>query len=443
VPPGSGWPPGGPADTDTGWDEPTRAIRPRGQDHPSGPGQPPEPGGPQTPPEPQAGRLDSPGWTASDGPTSAGTQPSGPQLSGPQLSGPQSAGPQAPTGAPPSDTRPPGTVPPGTPPSDTSPSDTPPSDTPPSDTPPSDTPPRDTPPSDTPPGPSAVPTGAGQPSAAGPPNGKPVSVLFNRDHRSTVRERLRYRESAARYQSYLVSVRRMLTQRPGLRAAAVGDGEDAVITDFAAVLDLLGDNQREIAVTLRTSTGGMDPRVPCVISGLRRLPSFTGVVFTAASAPAAMAAGYVVGAMLIEPSFVYSSSSRMVALDGNLEYVIWSETGKRAAAVAADLSRDEIVFAAGTPYKVLQIDTSRPGDQVRIFLREAPRTGRGGVEDADPGQALDDMDQRVLERLRTGASLRDDVAAEDRVAARLAGSTGQPIGLDPRGIAYRDGTASS
>jgi hypothetical protein len=49
----------------------------------------------------------------------------------------------------------------------------------------------------------------------------------------------------------------------------------------------------------------------------------------------------------------------------------------------------------------------------------------------------------VLERLQTGASLRDDVAADDQVSAKLAGSTGQPIGLDPRGIAYRDGTASS
>jgi hypothetical protein len=47
------------------------------------------------------------------------------------------------------------------------------------------------------------------------------------------------------------------------------------------------------------------------------------------------------------------------------------------------------------------------------------------------------MDRRILERLMTAATLRDHVAAEDRAVARLSGSTGQPIGLDARGAAFR------
>jgi hypothetical protein len=47
------------------------------------------------------------------------------------------------------------------------------------------------------------------------------------------------------------------------------------------------------------------------------------------------------------------------------------------------------------------------------------------------------MDRRVLERLIAAAAVRDGVAAVDRVPARLPGSTGQPIGLDARGLSFR------
>jgi hypothetical protein len=251
-------------------------------------------------------------------------------------------------------------------------------------------------------------------------------VLVSRDHRSSAAERLRYRESAARYQSYLVAVRRVLTQRPGLRSAASAEGEDAVVTDFAAVLDFLAGDQRNMAVALRSPGAGLDPRVPCVVSGLRRLPSFTGAVFSSASLPSQAAGGYVPGATLAEPAFVYASSACRVLLEGDVEYVIWSQTGKRAAALATDFGSDEIVFAAGTAYKVLTAGVAGPGP-ARIFLRES------AGQAAEP----DEMDRRILDRLMTAAALRDQVAAGDRVLARLPGSTGQPIGLDARGAAFK------
>ena len=68
--------------------------------------------------------------------------------------------------------------------------------------------------------------------------------MLSRDHRSTAAERLAYRESAADFQAHSVSVRQMMTQRPGLRSAAGGEAMEAVATDFTAVLDFLsGDRQ--------------------------------------------------------------------------------------------------------------------------------------------------------------------------------------------------------
>jgi hypothetical protein len=281
--------------------------------------------------------------------------------------------------------------------------------------------------------------------AAGEARGAPITVskvvLLSRDHRSSARERQLYRESTTRYPNYVVAVRRVLTQRPGLRAVAVGDGEDAVVTDFAAVLDFLADDQRSIAAALRQPGGSIDHRIPCVISGLRRLPSFTGAVFSSASLSAAANRSYAVGATVIEPAFVCATSARLVMLEGNIEYVIWSQTGKRVAALVPDLGRDEIFFAAGTPYKVLRVDATRPeASQARVFLRESAPAGPAASPAAgQPSAQLDEMDHRVLERLLAAASLRDGVAAEDRVLARHAGSTGQPIGLDSQAVPFQAG----
>lgn len=280
--------------------------------------------------------------------------------------------------------------------------------------------------------------GTGQPSAAAdapPPASGPASTIVPvpRGHRSSPEERARYRESAARYQSYLVSARRVLSQRPGLRAAAVVDGEEAVLTDFAAVLDVLSGDQRHIAAALRSARGPADPRVACVVSGLRRLPSFSGPVFASAMGAAAGVAAYAAGATLIEPAFVYATSARDVALDGALSYVIWSETGKRVAALAANLAPDEIVFAAGAVFKVLATDTAGSGSgPARIFLRESARPGAEAA-----GAALDDTDRRILDRLRQASALRDEVAAGAARPAGLAGQVLQPIGLDDRGIPFQ------
>jgi hypothetical protein len=205
-----------------------------------------------------------------------------------------------------------------------------------------------------------------------------------------------------------------------------------VLTDFAAVLDLLADDQRQVAAALRSARGPADPRIACAVSGLRRLPSFTGAVFAAAVPPAGGLAAYAAGATLVEPAPVHCTSARHVALGGAVSYVIWSETGRRVSALAANVAPDEIVFAAGSVFRVLRADAAGSGGgQARVFLRESarPEAEAGGAE-------LDEADQRILERLEQAAALRDDVAARDSRAAGLAGQVLQAIGLDDRGLPF-------
>jgi hypothetical protein len=273
------------------------------------------------------------------------------------------------------------------------------------------------------------------------PPGNPGRIIrLPRDHRSSDEERRLYRESATRYQIHAVAVRRIVTQRPGLRIVAAGEAEDALVTDFTAVLDLLDDDHAG-AAALRSAGPASDPRVACALSGLRRLPSFTGPVFSTASLPGPAASGYTAGQTLVEPAFVRATSSSLVVLQGGIEYVIWSQMGKRAAVLAAKADSDEILFAAGTAYRVLRVNAAQPGSgRARVFLRELTSSRRG--ESTGPAQAdqlvtqPDEMDHRMLERLSAAAAQLDDAAASGQVLSRQVGGVAPPIGLDAHGIPF-------
>jgi hypothetical protein len=245
--------------------------------------------------------------------------------------------------------------------------------------------------------------------------------LLARGHRSSDKERQAYRQSAVGYDRYSVLVRRVLTQRPGLRTSGPGETDDAIITDYAAVIDYLTDDRDAVGFMLRSVGTVGDSRMACVLSGLRRLPSYTGIVFATASAPGADAPAYRVGADLVEPTFVAASATPIPVAAGDVEYLIWSETGKRIAALATGAGHDEILFAAGTCYRVLRVETGRPGGAAaRVLLREhaGPVTGSGA--------ALTPLDTRILDRLTAAAALVPDADGTSPGPA-----VAPPIGLVP------------
>ena len=253
----------------------------------------------------------------------------------------------------------------------------------------------------------------------------PVQVV-PREHRSTPGERQAYRDSAGEFHSHSVLVRRMMTQRPGLRSAAAGDLLEATATDFAAVIDFLSNDRRPVAAGLRSGKLAGSPLVACALSGLRRLPSFAGVVISSADLPSGDAAAYVPGSVLTEPAFVEASSSPLAALTGGVEYLIWSQTGKRVAALMAGAGQSEVMLAAGTSYRVLRVDPLDAGTaSARVFLREVA---------ASAGDCLDQADQKVLGRLSQAAELRDRVTTDQ---PPWTPGAAVPIGLDARGVPWR------
>ena len=146
-----------------------------------------------------------------------------------------------------------------------------------------------------------------------------------------------------------------------------------------------------------------------------------GIVFATASAPGADAPAYRVGADLVEPTFVAASATPIPVAAGDVEYLIWSETGKRIAALATGAGHDEILFAAGTCYRVLRVETGRPGGAAaRVLLREhaGPVTGSGA--------ALTPLDTRILDRLTAAAALVPDADGTSPGPA-----VAPPIGLVP------------
>jgi hypothetical protein len=140
----------------------------------------------------------------------------------------------------------------------------------------------------------------------------------------------------------------------------------------------------------------------------------------------------------MEPAFVQASSSHPAAVPGGVEYVIWSQTGKRLAALAASAGRDEVIFAAGTFYRVLRVEPAPSGaSRLRVFLRELAIGGRPGdaaVPAADG--SLDETDRRVLERLMAAAQ-QDGAATGDQLPASRPDAT-LPIGLDERGLPFSE-----
>jgi hypothetical protein len=277
---------------------------------------------------------------------------------------------------------------------------------------------------------------AGTPRRIAPRQGDPSSLAEDR--------RL-YRETSPEFHRHTIAVRRILSQRPGLRAAQPGT-EEAVMIDFAALLDLLA-SYRSGRDSGEQPEAWHEARLTCAACGLRRLPSFRGPVYAPANLPESGAGAYRSAQIVVEPSFVIATSSPAVSCNGHGDYVIWSETGKRIGALMEQSRPDEVIFGPGTSFKVLRVDSAQAAP--RIFLRELPTrhlagegrpgtgragTGRAGTAGAaGPGDAWDTMDQRVLDQLGQAAAARDSTPP-DRDAVPPWGNAAPAIGLDDQGV---------
>lgn len=200
----------------------------------------------------------------------------------------------------------------------------------------------------------------------------------------------------------------------------------------------------ELTRALRTGDDRLHSYAACLASGLRRMPTYQGLVLRGTGTKADRASGLRPGDRLADLAPV----SAVVPdggppMPGDACYAVWSVTGRRVRRLSDDHddhddhdsydgydAHDEVVFLGGTSFRVLDVrlDSASP----LVLLRELPDLGVAGSASARPTRpdapaGLDEVDRAVLgwldEALR-GQSNRSGGAAWP---PRCAG----PIGEGP------------
>ncbi|MGI5446941.1 hypothetical protein ACQEVM_14430 [Streptomyces sp. CA-243310] len=274
------------------------------------------------------------------------------------------------------------------------------------------------------PGRADPPVGLAPTRPSAPPRGSlpPVPVLP--EHHSTDAERAAFRTLAdTAWERHAAAVARTLTRLPALRGAE----QVAARADLVALLLYLGPpdgpfGHRELDRALRAGGGRLLPYAACVASALRRLPSFRGAALRGAPPATGLGAGADTrpGAELPWPGTVLREPSAVSALPcggtgqeiGGARFAIWSVTGRRVrqlfGAAGSSAAHDEIVFAPGTAFRVLDVRTD--GSDPLVLLRQlsTPATAppaRYAEPDAEDRAVLARLDEALRARTAAPAGL--------------------------------------
>ncbi|WP_243791949.1 hypothetical protein [Saccharopolyspora gloriosae] len=252
---------------------------------------------------------------------------------------------------------------------------------------------------------------------------------FGPDHQSTEAQRTAFAHLLGdAYEAALPSVNTALATFPALREEQLKEAK----SDFVAVHVYLGDDDfGATAVNEALQRGDrteLGDYQACLLSGLRRLPVHRGPVFRLLDAAALDA--YEVGMLLTEPAFLSASSEPRIAAPQNskqrTEVIAWSQSSRRASAFHRNGLVDEVVFPAGSRFRVLAVDRAVPAEPSALLLRELradEEPGCGELTETD--RALLPRLRRALDRRRRAESLELDGDAFNRLTA--------PVGLVPNG----------
>jgi hypothetical protein len=274
-----------------------------------------------------------------------------------------------------------------------------------------------------------------EPVAPGPveDNG-PVAPLVLAARASTTAEQNRFTSGAGEaFNQALATVNAALAAWPSMRQQGSTPGAKA---DYVAVCLYLGRGEAggaELNEAVRAGLkGGVDGQIPCLVSGLRRLPTHRRAVLRQGRIEDSLEHGTAPGALLAEPGFLSASMELDVTLPGtDLDVLIWPATARRTSELVVSRPISEVVFAAGARFKALAVRTAEAvsSDEEEEDGVAAPRTAALFRELA-PGEEttteLNENDLRVLEKLdrvlahRRKAELRlvDDAG----IASRMTGS---------------------
>ncbi len=281
----------------------------------------------------------------------------------------------------------------------------------------------------------SVPTATPAPDAAEPvPEPAPVSeervpetALQVIDRDSTAAERTRFAAaSGAQFTEALAAVNAAMATWPALRGGDAGRAK----ADLAAVCLYLDGREETRASVVddavrRGREGVVDGHLPCLVSGLRRLPVHRRPVLRQGVEEVGPEQG-APGRLLGEPSFLTASTDLDVTVaDARYDVLIMPATARRTAELVGGPVA-EAVFAAGSRYRTLGMRTREdaPADgelaapRIALLLRELSPD-----EDPSTAEELDVRDRAALGRLeralagRRSAAVR--VVSDPTVVARL------------------------
>lgn len=172
-----------------------------------------------------------------------------------------------------------------------------------------------------------------------------------------------------RYAPHASAIGRMLAQRTGPQLDPLS--VEAMVTELAAVSAYLMQDEETVVATLRGGKlGGLRPYVGAVISGMRRLPLHQGI--TTCWGAADESPRYRSGDVLVDHGLLNTLANPQGPSDGGVEYLLWSVTGRRVGVVdrRASIVQERVLFAPGTPFKVLAIAEAENEAPMQVMLQE-------------------------------------------------------------------------
>jgi hypothetical protein len=291
------------------------------------------------------------------------------------------------------------------------------------------------------------PAGPVPPAAPEPVDLSQVAAVADRS--STPTEQTRFAASAGEaFGEALATVNAALATWPALRQ---GDDSSRAKSDYVAVCLYFGrgdGNATALNEAVRRGRPGvLDGHLPCMVSGIRRLPIHRRAVLRQCAGRAAMVGeqGSGAGRLWTEPGFLSASMDLDVTVPGaELDVLIWPATARRTSELMMGRTIDEAVFAAGARFKALAVRTRSDDEDDPDVDPGAPAAPRLAVlirelapaETATPSPELDDRDTAVLAKLdraleqrwRTAIRLLDDSELVTRLTTELVEHRGEAIG---------------
>ncbi|WP_156753236.1 hypothetical protein [Actinokineospora pegani] len=279
-------------------------------------------------------------------------------------------------------------------------------------------------------GPAVVTTSSATPGGVAP---EPVQAepLALADRVSTAAEQARFTASTGEvFGEALATVNAALATWPALR-----QGDSAGIkADYVAVCLYLGRGAMagaELNQAVRAGDGaGVADLLPCLVSGIRRLPVHRRAVLRQGKLGSAEHSAPP-GAVLTEPGFLSASMDLDVVVSGaDLDVLIWPTTARRTSELVISSPVREAVFGAAGRFKALAVRTAEgeedpdregPPPRVAALFRELAPGELPTTTDLDEQDlaVLAKLDRVLARRQRATLRLVDDQEAATRLTSSL------------------------